>query len=251
MISDSTIKEMMQPMTVVTQVDGGIRIGTHCLYPSNGTVAVSIRKQMDSYVISDDRGAVNEANGSGLQFHRLSLANIDKKLKHIIKNQGLLVKDGVISSPRVPLEAIPAVVLLVANASKDAADWMLGNMKFTVSRDFKKNVADLLERHFNTNLKHNEEIVGHSNKAHNFTNVIYLSGQRELLVDAVTNDTASINAKVIANLDIKLLQNPQIIQHVIYDDSVEWKSADIKLLEMGARPLPFSKAVHVIERLAA
>ena len=96
-----------------------------------------------------------------------------------------------------------------------------------------------------------ETIVGQSNKPHHFGHTVILSGDRKLLIDTVINDSSSINAKVIANIDVKMLNNPSLMQHIIYDDTAGWKSSDLKLLEMGANPLPFSRAESIIPALAA
>ena len=118
------IRELMESVILVTSLDNSVRVSTHCLYPSNGTVSVSVRKHFDSFVVSDDGDAIREAERSGLNIYK-----IDNRLKHLVKMQGLLVKNGAIYSPPIPLNAIPAVVLLVANASKEAANWMLGSIK--------------------------------------------------------------------------------------------------------------------------
>jgi hypothetical protein len=240
------IRELMQPLTIITSVDNGVQVSTHCLYPSNGAVSVFIRKYMDSYVVSDDGGAVDEATSSGLK-----IPDANRKIKHIVSGQGLIVKDNIISSPKVSLEAVPAAILLVANASKDAAEWMLEHIKFTIPRNFKKDVADLLSKYFHDSLKHDQHVLGRSNKRHNFGHVVYLSGERRLLVDAVSPDPQSIYAKAIANLDVKMLGDEKTIQRLIYDDFVQWKSSDLRLLELGAIPVPFSRANDEVARLAA
>ena len=245
-LNPETVKTLIDPLMTITPIDTGVSVTTHCLYPSNSAVSVSVRMNLDSFVVSDDGEAVREAESSGLR-----LDEIDRKIKRIVKHQGLLVKKGVIFSPRVQLEAIPAAILLVANASKDAAGWLLDNSAFGMPRNFKKDVADLLNRYFHSNIKHDETIIGQSNKPHRFGHVIYLSEQRKALIDPVTNDPASINARVIANLDVKMLHDDKIIQRVIYDDLVDWSAADINLLEIGATPIPFSRAAKEIERLAA
>ncbi len=243
---NNIISEMMQPMTLVTSTDNFVRVSTHCLYPSNGTVSVSVRKHFDLFVVSDDGDAVREVESSGL-----SVVKIDNRLKHVVKQQGLLVKDGTIYSPPVPVEAIPAVILLVANASKEAADWMLRNIKWHKQRDFKKDVSNLLARYFNDSMKADDVIVGDSNKQHHFGHIVHLPENRRLVVDAVTNDPSSICARVIANLDVKKLNDNSIIQRIIFDDHVQWNSSDLKLLEMGGTPIPFSSAARAIEALIA
>ena len=52
-------------------------------------------------------------------------------------------------------------------------------------------------------------------------------------------------------MDIKFANDPPIQQIIVYDDSVKRLSSDLKLLELGARTLAFSKAELNIVRMAA
>lgn len=74
---------------------------------------------------------------------------------------------------------------------------------------------------------------------------------RKLIVDPVSNDASSINARVVANLDVKANEDPNIIQRIVYDDEDDWSPADLNLLQVGAIAVPFSRSGEVIERLAA
>jgi hypothetical protein len=81
-----------------------------------------------------------------------------------------------------------------------------------------------------------------SNKAHKFQNVVTLSGGRRLIVDPRSNDASSINARVVANLDVKATNNPTLEQRLIYDDEEAWTAADLNLLQGGAPSIPFSRS---------
>jgi hypothetical protein len=108
-----------------------------------------------------------------------------------------------------------------------------------------------LGRYFHDNLKQDTPIVGASNKPRKFVYVVYLNGERRLLIDAVTNDAGSINARLVSNLDVRMTKNPLIDQLIVYDDSMKWNSSDLKLLELGAPTVPFSRAEPEIIRRAA
>ncbi len=64
------------------------------------------------------------------------------------------------------------------------------------------------------------------------------------------NDAASINSRVVANLDIRNAHNPLIEQMIVYDDNMRWSASDLKLLEIGAPTIPFSHAEPQVRRLA-
>lgn len=230
----------------VSEMGDGLRITTHCLYPSNSSVSVAVRGRGDEYVLSDDGGAALELSAAGFS-DRLT----DRQVAGLVKPQGLKVDRGVIFSPVVSLRAVPAALLLVANASKEVADWGSQHLKFRVNRNFKADLAALLDRHFHNNLKHDTHVVGASNKPHKFGHVVYLSGDRKLIIDPVVNDGSSINARVVANMDVRLANDPSVLQLIVYDDAADWQSSDLKLLELGARTVGFSRAESAIQRLAA
>ena len=69
-------------------------------------------------------------------------------------------------------------------------------------------------------------------------------------MDAVSNDASSINARLVANLDVKATNDPMIDQRIVYDDAQRWTAADLNLLQVGATIVPFSQSKHVIPRIA-
>lgn len=247
MMDATSLRHALCSQLVVKEIEDGLRVSTQCLYPSNSTVTLTVRGRGDQYLISDEGGALEELGSSGAR-----PAMSDRQIRQLIKNQGLRVKDGAIFSPIVPPSSVPAAILLIANASRAVAEWGYAHTRFTIMRNFKRDLEIVLERHFNEALKHNTAIVGESTKAHRFDNVIYLENDRKLLVDPVVNDPSSINARVVANMDVRLLNDPTIKQLIVYDDSLAWSSADLRLLRVGTPNVsPFSLAEPQIQRLAA
>lgn len=240
------LRDALSASVLVSRINDGLRVTTHCLYPSNNSVSVAVRGGAGQIVLSDDGGAALELSAIG--FHD---AMTDRQISGFVKPQGLKVKDGVIYSPMVAMTAAPAALLLVANASKEVADWGSQHLKFRVRRNFKEDLSELLDRYFHDNLKHDSLIVGASNKPHKFGHVIYLPGERKLIIDPVVNDGSSINARVVANMDVRMAQDPKVLQLIVYDDTAEWQSSDLKLLELGAKTVGFSRAETAIRRLAA
>ncbi|MBW7852480.1 MAG: hypothetical protein H3C38_18440 [Rhodospirillales bacterium] len=246
MMSADQIAASLSSMVVATELEDGVRISTHCLYPSNGAVSVVVRGGTNEFVVSDDRGALRELSGAGL-----TLATADRVLQRLVKHRGLAVQRGEIYSPVIPVHAIPAGIVLVANAAKEVAEWGVDHLSVSRPRNFRKDLQVLLAQHFNDQMKNDEHVVGASSKSHKFTHVIYLSGGRKLLVDPAVNEPSSINARVVANLDVRSMGNPLIDQLIVYDDRLNWSSADLKLLEVGATTVPFSRAEREIVRRAA
>jgi hypothetical protein len=229
----------------VTPTSDGVRVTTHCMYPSNGLVQVMVRGGVESIVVSDEGGAVGEALSAGIP-----VRDYNRILGGLIKDHGLMIRDGVIHSPRIPIQAVPLGILHVANASQEVARWLYDHLKIKRSRDFKGMLAEFLKRTFDDRVTHNAVIVGHSNKPHKFANVISLPSGRRLIVDPVALEASSINARVVANLDVAATKNPLIEQRIVYDDEEDWTPADLNLLNVGAIAIPFSRSPEVLERIA-
>jgi hypothetical protein len=228
-------------LSAAEETEDGLRVTTHCMYPSNGLVRVTLRAGRATVVASDEGEAVGEALSAGIV-----LRNPDKILRSIVRQQGLDIHGGVISTPKMPIEAAPLAILLVANAAKEAAQWLYDHQKLKRDRDFRKLLAEFLRKTFDVRVAPTI-IVGASNKPHKFAHVISLRDERRLIIDPVQNDPSSVNARVVANLDVK---SPKLIQRIVYDDEEDWSAADLNLLNVGAITIPFSKSPSVIQRVA-
>jgi hypothetical protein len=235
----------LSELATITSIEDGIVATTHCMYPSNGLVRVTVRGSGATIVASDEGGALGEALAAGID-----VRSYDRALAHIVGEQGLLIRESVIYTPQMETMAAPLAILLVANASQEVARWMFDHCKIKRTRDFKKLLADFLSKRFEARVVHGEFVIGHSNKRHRFANVVSLGGEKKLIIDPVSNDASSINARVVANLDVKAIGNPNIVQRIVYDDEDDWSPADLNLLQVGATAVPFSRASEVIERLA-
>jgi hypothetical protein len=217
---------------------------TQCLYPSNASVIVRIAGGTSTFHVSDNAGAVHEAYSCGIPADKAKDA-----VTRIARNQGLLFGNDEILSPPVEVDALGAAAVLVANASQEAAHWLLSHVKVRAPRNFRQELADLLIRSFRDELRHNQPIVGASNKTHRFEHVIALANGSKILIDPVVNEASSINARVVANLDIRNANIPHTEQRIVYDDLEDWKASDLSLLQIGAPIVPFTSAHGVIERL--
>jgi hypothetical protein len=235
----------LSELAEIKQMHDGVRVTTHCMYPSNGLVQVMVRGGRSTIVASDDGGAMGEALAAGIP-----MKDFSPQLAHRVRDQGLSFKNGMIFTPTMPIEAAPLAVLLVANASQDIARWLYEHMKIRRTRDFKALLNSFLKNKFESRVAP-ATIVGHSRKPHKFSNVISFPSGKRLIVDAVVNEPSSINARVVANLDVKANNDPLIDQRIVYDDEDTWTPADLNLLQVGAVLVPFSRSSEVIARIAA
>lgn len=147
MITPQAIREMLSQVVIAKPTEDGVRVSTHVLYPSNGAVSVVVRGGENSFVVSDEGGALSELISAGI---RTIVA--DRMVAAQVRRRGLRVDNGAILSPVVPMKALPAAILLVANASRDVADWGLSRFPYHAPRSFKKDLAELLGHYFHDKL---------------------------------------------------------------------------------------------------
>ena len=227
--------------------DGDVAINTQCLYPSNAVVQVIVRRVASGFLVSDDGGAVREAVTAGVQLSKAAQA----KYVGVTSKQGLHFHNGVVSAPSVPIEALPVAVVLVANAAKEIADQIFLHYRIKRVRDFRALVSGLLRNELMQS-PHEELIAGQSTRTYRFENVIVLPSGKRAIVDPVLRDSNSINARVIANLDVHGAANDSITQRIVYDDEENWESDELNVLHMTSVPVvPFSKAKIALSDLLA
>jgi hypothetical protein len=238
------IRSGLDRLAEVQATTDGVRVTTHCMYPSNGLVRVYARGGINTVVVTDDGEAIGEALSAGIPASEI----FDRTLSNITRDQGVGIRNGVLFTPPLPIQAAPIAILSVANAAKQVAEWLYDHAKIKRTRDFRAMLTEFLQKTFEDRVEHDTAIPG-VYKPHKFANVISLEGNRKLIVDPVSPEASSINSRVVANLDVKAVGNPSILQRIVYDDDDEWSAADLNLLQMGATVIPFSRSREVIQRI--
>jgi hypothetical protein len=239
-----TVSRGLLDLTSIEVLHDGVRFTTHCMYPSNGLVRVTVRGGRETVYASDEGEAVGEALSAGA-----TIRNPDKILRGLVRAQGLDISGGIIRSSRMPIEAAPLAILSVSNAARDVAHWLYDHHKIRRNYDFRKLLSEFLKKRYDERVTP-ASIIGKSHKTHKFANVISFANGRRLIVDAVANDPSSINSRVVAHLDVRNMQDPNIDQRIVYNDEDKWSPADLNLLQVGANVVAFSKAQEVIQRAA-
>lgn len=226
-------------------IDSGFSVKTHCLYPSNATVSVTIRGGESGYTVMDDGAAMREASMAGAVFGK-SL----RKYEKIAHKQGLLLSNGIVKSPPVPASAVPAAIILVANASKELADHIFLTWKGSPKRDFKESVKQLLSVTFPTVRVTEKGFSGESNRVHLFENVIQMKSGGSLVIDPVLRDANSINSRIVAHLDLQKANIEGLQQRIVFDDEEKWQSSELNMLQFSGVPIvPFSRMTKSLESL--
>jgi len=241
-----TVIASMAKWPEIQEVEGRVLVPTHCLYPSNGVVTVMVEGGAASFRVHDGGAALDELETSGgIVPHPISI------MRSATRRQGVRVSDvGVIFAPVTRVEDLPGTISLIANASKEAAHRLIDSMRPKPRRNFRSELEKLLELEFgHMTLKRASAIIG-LRKPHKFDYVIYVNEQRQLLLDAVVPEAGSINAAVVAHLDVREAKLPNVVQRIIYDDEETWTAEDLSLLSIGAPAIPFSSARQVLRRVA-
>lgn len=238
------LKEGLNNLLSVRLSGDRIRVTTHCTYPSGGFIDISVILGKGTAVVTDDGGAYSEILGAGIQNYPS-----DRMLQSIFFEQGLSFKNGIISAFKVPFDALPVAILLVANACKELTHKVYLEAKAEIKRDFRKSLQDMLILTFkDVRIEHNKKIVG-KYKRHNFTNVVHIDRERRMVVDPVFPDDTSINTRIISHLDLKQANNQNYLQSLIYDDEDDWNPDMFSLLGMAEVPLvKFSQSSDALLR---
>lgn len=237
------VKSALYEVSFVQEAEDGVLVTIPCMYPSGGLVSVMVRGGPTAFFVSDEGKALRELL-SACPEEEVS----DSKLKNGFAVSGLNVFKGRITSPEVSLMQLPAAISLVANASRDTANWLFDHCKIHRRKDFKRIVREFLEKTFAEQPLKAAAIAGGSNKSHKFDNVVLLSNGKRLVVDAVVHDANSINAAVATNIDVRERHDPNIIQRIVYDDEEEWSGPDLALLGLGGTLVAFSRSQDVFSR---
>lgn len=243
-IAKSAISEILR----TGESEGCIHLMTPCLYPSNAFVVVYVYGGENEFTVSDRGGAIREVERAGVEITRS-----DSALSAFAKRHDLIFRHGAISTPLCSRAELSAAIAVVANASKELADHLFEKTRARKARDIKTILKSLLVVTFpKATITEDLAITGASNKAFKFGNVVTLDANRRLIVDPVIRDPNSINARFVANMDVKRAEIPGLEQRIIYDDEDNWSPAELSLLSSSGAPLvALSKSAEVLRRFAS
>jgi hypothetical protein len=201
----------------------------------------------DKWIVSDGGAAFDEALASGVEMPAFNL-----NVRRAIRAKGLSFIDGRIESPKVGVDGLFTASVVVANAARDIAEALLALGDTGSDQSLERRTRELLVSKFHSwVLSKPVTVNGASERSHKFENALDLPDGRRLLVDVVRHQGNSINATVVANLDVRRLDDPSIIQRIVFDPDERWKREEIELLEVGAIPVALPSLAKSVERIAA
>jgi hypothetical protein len=229
------------------RVEGNaVVVPTHCLYLTNHIVQVHVEGGEGTFVVHDNGGAIDQLRAmGGHDDHPLAL------MKSVARRDGLKVSDlHRIYTSGVSVDGLEGAISLVANASRDAADVLVARYRPTPRRPLGEELEMILNLRFPALWRKEEVIVGQSNKQYRFDYSVVLPQNRKLILDTVMPDASSINAAVVANLDVRNA-HPTLVQRIVYDDEDKWPVESLRVLRVGAPPIALSGVNDALQRLAA
>ncbi len=242
------IMELMASWPTISRHEHGALVHTHCLLPSGSTVNVFIQPSVDGFVATDYGAAFSEARASGVVPDRHI-----KSVRRMIDARGLRLNDGQIWSPKVHRDEVPMAAILVANAAKDVADYLITQDRQQDRPDIAELLAKILVRRCGSRVvKDGLSLRGKSTKIYRFENVIELPSGMRAIFDPVSHNANSINARVVVNLDVQGANSEGVMPHIVFDDRDKWRPEEISLLKSaGAKTVPFSQTENYLAKIAA
>lgn len=222
-------------------------VPTHCLYPTNHVIHVYVEPGEHEFLVHDNGNALDQLRAMG--GHESTPAYL---IRSAVRRDGLqLSQANHIYAPHVRFEGLEAAISLVANAARDAADYLIANHRPHPRRPLGEELEAILNIRFPSLWRKEEVIVGQSNKQHGFDYIVAMSNDKRLLIETVKPDASSINAAVVAHLDVRNSNPTGFIQRIVYNDGDSWPSESLSLLRVGAIPVALSAANDALTRLAA
>ena len=213
--------------------DDGVRITTHCLYPSFEPVRVYIMKFGESYLVHDRGEAYGNAWLHGRDFRQVS-----KALERSATRFGCVI-DGkqTIQSRASNSEWLLSSVLAVANAASDAAGSAVGKQHEARQTELLHRIERVLERSIQPSRWEKwVSVTGESGKAHRFDFRIESNGWFAL-IDAVSPHHNSVAAKYVAFSDTGSRQ--RVDKFAVFDRELDRE--DKVLLSNVADLIPYTE----------
>ena len=269
MTAAAHVSEALTLFSTFKKVQDAVVVQTHCLYPDNAVVAVWVRGTPEyGFIASDEGRAIDE-----LTVCNKTIPNVDRFLARFCQRGGLSAKKGNIVSSRVGMKGLVSAILFVANASSEAVakgDTLKSHrsrsfrrdleavltdtfphqhIKRSVHRSFRRDLEAVLTDTFpHQHIKRSVHRQGETSRYYRFDAEIDIGGGYRLLVDPVTPDPNSINARHVAHFDFRRRSDDRFIQRMVYDDRENWSGADLSLLQTAATIVPYSESRSVLHR---
>ena len=226
--------------------ENGVLVPTPVLYPSNSNVVVYVTGGAKSCVVSDRGDALRVARAHGAE-----ISDADQWLRNVLRGSFLHSSSGDITSGEMEVKNVLAGIALVARAAATAVSYAIEHYVPRKEITIQQRALTELKRRFGpSQISRSVSARGASDRHYSFDFSIVSIGPKPLLLDTVSPNPNSINAKAVAHIDLENLQEKAPMHAIIYDQSADWDAAEINLLQSAAQLLPVSRLSQELNRYA-
>jgi hypothetical protein len=217
----------------VRDTDEGLKLETHCLYPSFDPVYAYIAKIGESYNVHDGCGAYRSAWDHGKEGSLIRRILFQQAASHELSVVGDAIVGKAISE-----DWLVATVLAVANASALAAHTIVAHSAAAAEYDLADRIYTALSSVIPiSHISRSWRVTGRSGKNHEFDFGVRLFDDRWILIDSVSPHHVSIAAKYVAFSDTKSHSEQIAARFAVYDRPLQ--EDDASLLMQVADLVPF------------
>ena len=221
MLDCEAILSALRPFESCVRTQDGLRVSTHCLYPSFEQVFVYVVGLGDGFIVHDGGGAAREAWVHGAEPRTVFAASRASAAAfgcEVVSDQIRVVVPSI--------EWLWSAHVSVANATSDAARAAVGKSRMTKEESLIRRAKAAFDSAvWKPETKLEYKYVGKSGKVHTFDLAVQ-SGARIALVDAVIAHPNSIASKYLAFSDTEASSG--VYKYALYDG--ELSSEDKSLL---------------------
>lgn len=231
------LDSLFRQIPACSDVEGGIRVTTHCLYPSSDNVEIFIGERNGGYRITDGGGAWRNAQ-------RLGRAS-DNIFERACKRHSVEVAGGIIVAHAPHQEWVHAAAIAVANASAMAARTAL-EMSARAEKSLNASILDALSRNVPSHkIARNYEYRGRS--GHLWPIDFAVFDNEVMLLKSVTPNGNSINSSYATFGDIG--DQPDLTKIAVFENELRPDNAALlrqvaSLVPLKALEITVSQGLH-------
>ncbi len=189
---------LLAPSRICEPSDNGLRVLTHCLYPSADPVYVHIAAWGDGYRVSDGGGVSRSILVHGRDEHAMQAGFSEACNRHSLKLEG-----GTLVALAPTREWLPAAIAAVANGASMAAAIAVEHVTQRIEKGLVakiyETISNLVPAH---QIAKDYEFRGKSGKAWRIDYAVVRPSDGPLLIKAVTPHHTSISTNYTAFGDI-------------------------------------------------
>lgn len=250
MMTPQQIQNILMEALPVRKVGAGVRIPTHCLYPTGQHVVLYLAKGQDErFTLTDDGQALSVVSDTGLNLSKRQVT----KTSETAAAFGSSFAGGSFTVQGIDAGQIPAAVFALANLVQSWASDLILEHEAAKEIQLKERVQEKLEHIFApTSLDREFKILGESNTSYSFDYRVKLVSDRYMLIDVINNHGIAIASAFKRNYDVKKASNENYIQEGIIENQKSWKGEDLNLLhDVLDGIVPFESNLQALQKYAA